>query len=253
MDKEPRYRLADTTVIEPLVNQWSAWAHLIPPVAAGLHVANYQVKTLQSYLENPEMHLQAARNANLVGGPFVDIPSHRIEEVRELLDATKRRQAKSIEFGESITGFANWLVDVAKGECLEPFYARVPEPMRGYVELIYDYYNRPSLRFLEGLLYASGYYDAGLQSLRISKLTSDDSRPFFMSTPRLLNPGEIDLNIPFADERVDQLFALDCKPQTLPRIREILGVDEDDDSKLLKNLTTRPPATPLKWMSRTIR
>ena len=253
MEKEPMYRLADTTVVEPLVNQWSAWAHLVPPVAAGLHLVNYQIKTLQSYLENPEMHLQAARNPNLVGGPFVDIPSHRLEEVRELLDATKRRQARSIEFGESITGFANWLADAAKGESLEPFYARVPEPMRGYVELIYDYYNRPALRFLEGLLYASDYYDPGLQSLRISQLTSDDSRPFFMSTPRLLSHGEIDLGIAFADERADQLFALDCAPQTLPRIREILGVDKEDESKLLEHLTILPPPTTGKWMSRTIR
>lgn len=253
MEKEPMYRLSDTTVVEPLVNQWSAWAHLIPPVAAGLHVANYQTKTLQSYLENPEMHLQAARNPNLVGGPFVDIPSHRIEEVRELLEATKLRQAKSIEFGQSITGFANWLADVAKGESLEPFYAKLPEPMRGYVELIYDYYNRPALRFLEGLLYTSDYYDAGLQSLRISQLTSDDSRPFFMSTPRLLNPGEIDLGVAFADERADQLFALDCVPQTLTRIREILGTDKDDDSNLLKHFTEVPPAIPEKWTSRTVR
>ena len=253
MDKEPMYRLADTTVIEPLVDQWSAWAHLIPPVAAGLHLANYQIKTLQSYLENPEMHLQAARNPNLVGGPFVDIPSHRLEEVRELVDAMKQRRARSIEFGESITGFANWLADVAKGETLEPFYAKLPEPMRGYVELIYDYYNRPALRFLEGLLYASDYYDAGLQSLRISQLTSDDSRPFFMSTPRLLNDGDIDLNIPFADERADQLFALDCKPQTLSRIREILGTDKKDISKLLKHFTTSQLAIPERWRSRTIR
>ncbi len=253
MVKEPKYRLADTTVVEPLVNQWSAWAHLIPPVAAGLHLVNYQIKTLQSYLENPKMHLQAARNPDLIGGPFMDIPTHRLEEVRELLDATRRRQARSIEFGESITGFANWLVDAATGESLEPFYSKIPEPMRGYVELIYDYYNRPSLRFLEGLLYASDYYDGGLQSLRISQLTSDDSRPFFMSTPRLLNEGEIDFNVAFADERADQLYALDCTPQTLSQIREIFGTDEHDDPKLLSHLTTLPPATPDKWTSRTIR
>ena len=249
--EKPMYRLRDTTVVEPLINHWSAWAHLVAPVAAGLHVANYQIKTLQSYLENPEMHLQAARNPNLVGGPFVDIPSHRIEEVRELLEATKLRQAKSIEFGQSITGFANWLVDMARGESLESFYAKLPEPMRGYVELIYDYYHRPALRFLEGLLYSSDYYDAELQSLRISQLTSDDSRPFFMSTPRLLNHGEIDLDVPFADERADQLFALDCVPQTLTRIREILGTD--NESKLLEHFTTLPPAIPETWTSRTIR
>ena len=253
MEKESRYRLRDTTVIEPLVNLWPAWAHLIPPVAAGLHLANYQIKTLQSYLENPEMHLQAAHNPNLIGGPFVDIPKHRLEEVRELLEATKLRQAKHIEFGQSITGFANWLVDFAKGESLESVYTKVPEPMRGYVELVYDYYNRPALRFFEGLLYSSDYYDAGLQSLRISQLTTDNSRTFFMTTPRLLNHGEIDLGVPFADERADQLFELDCVPQPLTRIREILGTDKDDDAQLLKHFTSDPPAIPEKWTSRTIR
>ncbi|HEX7331305.1 MAG TPA: MBL fold metallo-hydrolase [Pyrinomonadaceae bacterium] len=247
------YRLRDTTLIEPLVNLWPAWAHLIPPVAAGLHLANYQIKTLQSYLENPEMHLQAAHNPSLIGGPFVDIPTHRLEEVRELLEATKLRQAKHIEFGQSITGFANWLVDFAKGESLESVYTKVPEPMRGYVELVYDYYNRPALRFFEGLLYSSDYYDAGLQSLRISQLTTDNARTFFMTTPRLLNPGEIDLGVPFAGERADQLFALDCAPQPLTRIREILGTDEDDDAQLLKHFTSAPPEIPEKWTSRTIR
>lgn len=247
------YRLKDTTLIEPLVNLWPAWAHLIPPVAAGLHLANYQIKTLQSYLENPEMHLQAAHNPNLIGGPFVDIPTDRLEEVRELLEATKLRQAKHIEFGQSITGFANWLVDFAKGESLESLYTKVPEPMRGYVELVYDYYNRAALRFFEGLLYSSDYYDAGLQSLRISQLTTDNSRTFFMTTPRLLSPGEIDLGIPFADARADQLFALDCAPQPLTRIREILGTDEDDDAQLLKHFTSDPPAIPEQWASRTIR
>lgn len=253
MDNEPVYLLRDTTVIEPLVNKWSAWAHLIPPVAAGLHLANYQIKTLESYLANPEMHLQAARNPELVGGPFVDIPSHRIEEVRELVEATKQRQAKSIEFGASITSFANWLADVVKGESLEPFYSNIPDPMRGYVELIYDYYNRPSLRFLEGLLYTSDYYQPELQSLRIFQLKTDNERPFFMSTPRLLNDGDIELKVPFADERAEQLYALDCTPQPLSRIREILGADENDDATLLTHLTTQPPTTTEKWTSRTIR
>jgi L-ascorbate metabolism protein UlaG (beta-lactamase superfamily) len=176
-----------------------------------------------------------------------------VDEVRELLAATLAKRARNIEFAESVVGFANRLTAEATGQSLEPFYERVPEPLRGYVELVYDYYNRASVRFLEGLLYRSSYYDASLQSLRISRLAQDTARPFFMSTPRLLNEGEIEWTIPFEDGWVDELFRLDICPQPLGQIREILGLDARDEDRLLPFLSSERRRSSAKWEQSRIR
>ena len=65
----------------------------------------------------------------------------------------------------------------AKGYSLEPLYERVPEILRGYVELVYDLNNNPSFRFFESLLYQSRYYKTSSQSISLW-ITNNDERPF---------------------------------------------------------------------------
>ena len=86
LDDRVRYRLADATAIEPLINQWSVWSDMISPLPYSLHMANYQLKTLESYLKRPEIHLKAARNPKLAGGAYVDVREERAGEVQALLD-----------------------------------------------------------------------------------------------------------------------------------------------------------------------
>jgi hypothetical protein len=81
MSAELRYKLADSTVIEPLVNQWSAWPQLLSPVPASLHLANYQLPALASYLKDPLSHVAASRDPEMIGGPFVDLPPERAAEI----------------------------------------------------------------------------------------------------------------------------------------------------------------------------
>ncbi len=50
MSTETRYKLADSTLVEPLVNMWSAWPYTIAPVPSSFHLVNYQLKMLRSYL-----------------------------------------------------------------------------------------------------------------------------------------------------------------------------------------------------------
>ena len=250
MSTELRYKLADSTVIEPLVNQWSAWPQLLSPVPACLHLANYQLPALTSYLKDPLSHVAASRDPEMIGGPFVDLPPERAAEVERLLESTKERLGAHVELARTVTEFHNWLVDEAKGQCLEPFYERIPEVLRGYVELVYDYYNRPTVRFFESLLYGSEYYRPELQSLRLWPLRRDATRAFFMSTPRLLESDQIDWQIPFEDPHVDELFRLDLAPQPLEYIRELLGTSPAEDSRLLPLLSQAPAATPEKWDGR---
>src|ERR1044071_6954101 len=132
MSAELRYKLADSTVIEPLVNQWSAWPQLLSPVPASLHLANYQLPALASYLKDPLSHVAASRDPEMIGGPFVDLPPERAAEIERLLENAKGRLGAHVELARTVTEFHNWLVDEAKGQCLEPFYERVPELLRGY-------------------------------------------------------------------------------------------------------------------------
>src|SRR5262245_50044823 len=147
MTNRPLYRLSSSTVIEPLVNRWSAWAHLISPVPSSLHLLHYQIKLLHAYLRDPKVHVDACQNAKMRSGAFVDIPVERASEVGGLLSMTENQASENIKLAKTITDFHNELVKEAKGQTIEPFYERMPEILRGYTELLYDYYNRPMVRF----------------------------------------------------------------------------------------------------------
>jgi L-ascorbate metabolism protein UlaG (beta-lactamase superfamily) len=252
MNPNSKFRFADSTLVEPLINQWPAWSHMIPPVTASLHLLHHQIPTLQSYIKNPALHFSLARNPKYAGSPFSDIPPHRVGEMQELLASTQEKQRANLEFARALSDFHNWLVDEAKGQCLEPYYAQMPDSLRGYVELVYDYYHNPAMRFLEGMLYESEYYDNSLQSLRLSQMRHD-SRPFFLSTPRFKDEDQIDWSIPFESSSVDELFQLDIEPQPLSRIREILHLDVAEDRLLLPLLSEEPVSLPERWRERQVR
>jgi L-ascorbate metabolism protein UlaG (beta-lactamase superfamily) len=208
---------------------------------------------LRSYLENPKAHAEAGQDAKLRSGTLVNIPIERAGEVEDFLSKTEIQAGENIRFAKAITEFHNKLVREAKGQTLEPFYGRLPEVLRGYTELLYDYYNRPTMRFFESLLYGSRYYRRDLQSLRLFEYTSDDARPFFMNTPRLCQDGDIDWQIPFENPEVDELFGLDSSPRELGHIRELLGLSPADEPKLLTLLTDQPQTPGERWKSPKIR
>ena len=240
MSEEVVYRLAATTAVEPLVNKWVAWSHLIAPVASSLHLAHYQMELLKSYLKEPKLHVDACQNPHLRSGPFVDIPESRAKEVEELLATTQRVQGESLQLGRSLMQFQSLLVKEAKGQSLEPYYERLPPALRGYVELVYDYHHRPAVRFFESLLYHSKFYQRELQSFRLFVQKDDGARPFIMSTPRLPARDAIEWGAPFESDLVDRLFELDTRPRPLGEIRELLGLTEADDERLLPLLTSEP-------------
>ena len=253
MPKKALYRLGGSTVVEPLVNRWSAWSHLVSPAPSSLHLLHYQIKLLNSYLRDPKMHFNACRDAKLRSGTFVDIPVERASEVESLISQTENQASENIKFAKAVTEFHNKLVREAKGQTLEPFYGRLPDVLRGYTELLYDYYNRPTVRFFESLLYESKYYRPDMQSLRFFKHTRDDARPFFMNTPRMRQDGDIEWSIPFESPALDELFKLDSSPRELGYIRELLGLGAADEPRLLQMLTDRPAAALERWDSSSVR
>lgn len=253
MARETLYRLGDATVVEPLVNKWVAWAHVIPPVAGSLHLLRYQLRLLESYLSDPQSHATTCQDPKFRSGPFVDIPAERAVEVREFLTTTKDKQAANIQFAKDILEFQNYLAEQAKGQSIEPFYEHLPASLRGYVELLYDYHNRPIVRFMESLLYASRYYQPELQSLRIFRETQDRYRPFIMSTPRLVPNNQVDWATPFASPEVDELFKLDSVPQPLGYVRNLLGLSPNDDELLRQFLSDEMPCGEEKWEDANVR
>jgi L-ascorbate metabolism protein UlaG (beta-lactamase superfamily) len=235
--KQPLYRLKSSTAIEPLVNKWVAWSHVLAPVVSSMHLRNYQIELLRSFIDNPEAHVDACKVPRLRTGRVVDLPIERVDEVKDFLVNTEAEQADNLRFAENAIAFHNQLASEADGHSLDSYYSKLPPELRGYVELLYDYYDHPIMRFFEGMLYRSGYYKKHLQSFRIIQ-QHDDSRPFFMNTPRLGETGEIHWHTPFDSSEVDQLFALDMTPRPLGDIRELLHLPVSAENSLLPLLTT---------------
>jgi len=253
MSQNITYRFADSTAIEPLVNNWAVWADLMSPAPFSLHMTHYQMKTLSSYIANPDIHVKACKNPKFLGGPFVDIPKERAGEVKELLSNTERNLSDNITFAKSLGKFHDYLDKEAKGQSLDPYYEKLPESLRGYVELVYDYYNHPIVRFSESLLYKSPYYKPEIQSLRMFMQKRDDSRSFFLSTPRLQTPDQLDWAIPFNSTDLDELFKIDANPKPFGFIAELLGLNPDSAEILSPMLSTEPLPAPEKWDSSQVR
>jgi L-ascorbate metabolism protein UlaG (beta-lactamase superfamily) len=253
MVEQALFRLAASTCVEPLVGRWVAWAHVMAPTLFSLHLTNYQMQTLRSYVSNPWLHEKSCRDPRLLGGAFVDIASEKAAQVSVLLAQMEATLADNIEFARGLNEFQNRLVAEAKGESLESRYERMPQSLRGFVELIYDYYDRPIVRCLEGLLYRSRYYKKEIQSLRLFRQEHDLARPNYLSTPRLSDEKSYDWRVSFDDSRVDALFDLDRRPRPLSEVLELLAGAPGDDACLRALLEEAVPRSSKPWREARLR
>jgi L-ascorbate metabolism protein UlaG (beta-lactamase superfamily) len=235
--------LAPNAVIEPLFNQWYAWSHLISPATAPLHVGNH-LKIMRSYVKAPQLHAAAIEEGNMVGGAFIDYKGERADEIAALIDSTERRLAPQLQVGEALRALDAVLGAEAQGYALEPLYAKVPDCLRGYVELFYDLDNRASFRVIEGLLYRSRCYDPSLQSIALSRVTSDEQRSFTLSTPRLPDRQHLHLQVPLKHPGIDALSAMRFQARRPDEIAELLGVQAADRPRLEALFVETPPPRP---------
>jgi L-ascorbate metabolism protein UlaG (beta-lactamase superfamily) len=219
--------LKGNVLAEPLFNQWYAWSSLIAPATSAMFVANSHLKIMQSFINAPDVHVNALRNPAMRGGPFIGHDPGRVKDVRELLERTTKDQAEALEFAAAVRTLSEMLETEATGTSLEPLYSKVPECLRGYIELVYDLNNNPSIRFIEGLLYRSRYYRESSQSIALS-LCEDDERPFVLSTPQLPDAAHVYLQKPFSSPALDEFFKMKVVPQSLDYIREQLGIENGE-------------------------
>lgn len=213
--------LRPDVMVEPLIDRWYGWFHLIPPATAALNIVKSHFKIMDGYVKNPRVHQAATRNPALLGGPFMDYEGDRTGEVAALLAETKEKRQPLIEMAAAIQELQALLEREGAGASLEPLYPQIPEPLRGRVELGYDLYNHPSFRMIEQLFYRSRYHDDSTQGVMISRV-SDDFRAFVLSTPRLDRPNELYVNIPFKQPAIDRLFRMEREPLTVPEVRDLL-------------------------------
>lgn len=239
MSNEKLY-LKPNVVVEPLVDHWYAWSHLIPPAPAAMNIVGRHLKIMESYVKAPQVHAAAVKNPAMLGGPFIDYPEPRVAEIRALIDRTKQERAHLLELAAAIQKLDDLIRQEAKGLSLEPLYSLVPEPLRGYVELVYDLNNQPAVRLIEPLLYRSPYYVPEAQSLMLSLIDKDD-RPFVLSTPRLPEDGDVHLRRPFNHPGLDELFRMRSVPQTFAFIKEALELEDEHDEAFAQLLTPEPP------------
>ncbi len=224
--------------IEPLVDNWYAWPHLVSPATAAMNIKDRHLKIMGSYVQNPMIHAAAVKTPKMLGGPFIDYDGKRVDEIQGLIDNTEKQCSKLLELREDIFALNELLKKEAKGYSLTQLYDKVPENLQGLVELVYDINNNPSFRIFESLLYETEFYDESLQSFNLFLVDDDDSRSFVLSTPKLPGDKILRINLPFKSEKIDQLFEMEDTPRTFGEIAEIYGIEPKDEA-LFKSFFTK--------------
>lgn len=239
---EKQLYLRPNVVIEPLIDRWYAWSHLVSPATAAMNITGRHLKIINSFIQAPQVHEAAVKNPKMLGGPFMDIPKTKVESVKNLKNETLENRKQMLAFSEAVRELDTMLKANATGYSLEPLYEKVPEILKGYVELIYDINGNSSFRFYEALLYNSEYYDTSVQSIALW-ITENDERPFVLSTPRLNEEEVLYLDIPFSHEVIDVLAAMKRSPQPLSKVFKLIDI-EWKDMELFKSFFTEeaPPA-----------
>lgn len=238
--------------LEPLFNSWYAWANLIPPATAAMYVANHHLPLMRSYTANPKLHAAALKQPSMRGGPFIDYGGQRAAEIRKLAEETAARASRLVELAAAVKALDALLRAEARGDSLEPLYPKVPEILRGYVELVYDLNNNPAMRFLEPMLYRSEFYRPDMQSFCLS-LIEQDYRPFVLSTPILPDPERLPVALPFASEAIDELVRMRYEPRPAGHLREILGVRGEGEALVESFLTREAPAPAPRYRGSDVR
>ncbi|MBJ44609.1 MAG: polyketide synthase [Planctomycetaceae bacterium] len=240
-------KLRADVVAEPLVNQWYAWSYLIPPATHARYLTESQLPIMESFVENPQVHVDALKDPEMAGGPFIQYAPERADEVKDLLEKTKTEQKHLLLLSKSISQLEAMLDAHPQGGSLEALYPHIPIALRGFVELVYDARDTPSIRFIEGLIYNSEYYQASGQGFGLHQVPDVDARAFVMSTPTLTSDLECYLNVPFDDPRVDRLFRTRDEADSVDELAEEFQLTGKDRESFSKLFTDTPSPSPKRY------
>lgn len=226
---EQKVYLKNNVVLEPLIDNWYAWSHLISPATYALNLKNRHLSILNSYISDPDIHLEAVQNPRMLGGPFMEFPKEKLNLAIEHRDKVENENKDLLQLAEDIGTLNALLKKHGDGMTLEPLYKEIPGSLKGCVELFYDINHNASYRLFEPLLYKSEFYKKASQSFKFYEIT-DDERTFVFSTPRI-NDVDFHLNIPFDDKRVDYLYETTRIAKPFSEIVNTLGIADSGISK----------------------
>lgn len=233
--------LRPNALVEPLIDQWYAWTHLIPPATCARNLTERHFRIMDSYIAAPQIHASAVRNPKMLGGPFIDYNGGRVEEIKSLRCSTAAQRDYLVALSKALADLDYVLQSHAKGESLHCLYPKIPDLLKGYVELVYDLNNHPSYRLIEPLLYRSNFYRTDSQSLMLSRIVGDD-RPFVLSTPRLPEPEALQLQLPFASESLDYLFSSKREPKPYQELVDRCCISGEDEKIFSSLFVDHQPA-----------
>ncbi|WDE02358.1 MBL fold metallo-hydrolase [Thalassomonas actiniarum] len=220
MQKELLYLKPDV-YFEPLLNHWYAWPYLIPPVTFARHTVNTHRRIMQSFVKNYKLHIIASKESVLTGGEFLNCTEEQVDDIKALIAELDERCGDLIELSDAVKHLDDLLYEHTSGESIEYLYAKVPDPLKGCVELFLDMEHRPSYRIIEPLMYRSSYYKPSLQSLSFGLLSKVGERPFVLSTPRLPDENHLQINAEFNAAIVDAIFQAREKPLSSEQVDEL--------------------------------
>lgn len=238
-DQQARYLRPDV-VIEPLINHWPAQLQLLAPVTAALTITRVHRGLLESFVDAPDLHLNAARQPELSGGSFVDIAQDKVSDAKSLLRAMHANLNELFDLANAVSELNRVLSSETRGLSLHGVYGKVPECLRGFVELVYDGCHNPRIRYLEPLLYKSRLYREDLQSVHLWR-ADGDGRSSMHSTPRLDDAASVTLSVPFRDAALDALARARREPARVEALSAALGVTARDMPAFESFFTDTPP------------
>ncbi|TQV76051.1 MBL fold metallo-hydrolase [Exilibacterium tricleocarpae] len=215
--------LKEETYFEPLFNHWYAWPYLIPPATAARHMVNTHRRIMLSFVKNYKLHIMAVKESVLTGAEFLNCSESQVDDIKRLVEELDEKCGELIELSDAIKELDDLVFEHTSGESIEYLYAKVPNPLKGYVEIFMDMEHRASYRLIEPLLYRSEFYKSSLQSLSFGVLSRVEERPFVLSTPRLPDSNHLQVRADFNAPVVDAIFSAREKPIPADKLADVFG------------------------------
>jgi len=214
-------------VLEPLIGHYPAWLQLVSPIPSALRLAKTQLPTLRSFLEAPAAHASGAGHPATRGGPFVDCPEEDFP-LMEQLTSELSALTDLVDLADQVAELDLLVERGLDGFDLHQHYERVPEKLKGYVELLYDSRHRPRVRYREALLYASPWSTRTRESVYLT-LAEGDDRPLIISTPRLSTKRGVVVPLRFDSAAVDLISCSRQTPVRFGDLMDALGMNGHSD------------------------
>jgi len=236
-----KWYLRPEVKVEPLMNGWPVWPHLLPPLQYAMNLANRQLPNLKSFVASPWVHIAASEDPSMLGGPFVCLAESDVPAVREMINDIGERGSELLTIASDFHELDQKLQSAAKGHALDEFYGQVPASLRGMLELTYDVNSHPRIRLFEELAYAKWKeHTIPLQEICVHTMPASE-RPFFMSTPLLKTPDREIMKMPFLDDSIDVLSRMRFSPLSTEEIKRLLPAELSTEANFERFFTTDVP------------